>query len=106
RPSQRVLWKIVAFRGRADLGRLRVLPATTATVTLQDANNQVVETRTVTTNGFGSASGEFAVPAGRLLGAWRVASSLGGQAAVRVEEYKRPTFEAKLLEPASALRLN
>jgi hypothetical protein len=106
RPAQKVFWKIVAYRGRADLGRLRTLPNAAATVSLYDANNQQVDTRTVATNGFGSAAGEFAVPAGRLLGAWRVVSSLGGQASVRVEEYKRPTFEATLKEPPAALRLN
>ena len=62
--------------------------------------------RSLTTNAFGSASGEFTVPSGRLLGRWTVRSSLEGAATIRVEEYKRPTFEAKLLEPKDALRLN
>jgi len=63
--------------------------------------------RTVSTNDFGSASGEFVVPAGRILGGWRVESSLGPAFAfVRVEEYKRPTFEVTIQDPREPLRLN
>ena len=36
----------------------------------------------------------------------RCAPPLGGQTAVRVEEYKRPTFEVTLRDPAEPLRLN
>ena len=31
---------------------------------------------------------------------------MGGQTWIRVEEYKRPTFDAKLLDPQNPLRLN
>ncbi|HUK12825.1 MAG TPA: alpha-2-macroglobulin family protein, partial [Thermoanaerobaculaceae bacterium] len=40
------------------------------------------------------------------LGAWRISTSLGGGSTVRVEEYKRPTFEASFGEPSAPLRLN
>ena len=106
RPLQKVLWKAVAYRGRADLGRFRVEPGAVVTVTLRDANNEIVETRTATTNSFGSAAGEFSIPAGRALGAWRVETAPAGQARIAVEEYKRPTFEVKWEEPKSPLRLN
>ena len=107
RPTQTVFWKILAYRGDAKEGHLGVAPQTAVTISLVDANNQTVASRTATTNDFGSAAGEFAIPAGRALGAWRVASSLGEAAAsVRVEEYKRPTFEVKLEDPKEALRLN
>ncbi len=75
-------------------------------VTLLDANGQTVESKTVTTNAYGSAAGEFALPAGRALGAWHVRCDWGGAASIRVEEYKRPTFEATLPESKEALRLN
>ncbi len=107
RPTQTVFWKVLAYRGDAKEGRLQVSPQTAVTVSLVDANNQTVASRTATTNDFGSAAGEFAIPAGRALGAWRVSSSLGeASASVRVEEYKRPTFEVKLEDPKEALRLN
>jgi uncharacterized protein YfaS (alpha-2-macroglobulin family) len=106
RPLQKVLWKAIVYSGRADEARFRVAPATTVSVTLVDANGQSVESRTVTTNAYGSVAGEFAVPAGRALGAWAVRCDGGGAASIRVEEYKRPTFEATIGESKDALRLN
>jgi hypothetical protein len=107
RPLQKILWKTLAYRGNAGEGRLAAYPRAAVTVTLYDQNNQSVEARSVTTNAFGTAAGEFTIPSGRALGAWRVSTSLGGaDASVRVEEYKRPTFEVTLKDPAEPLRLN
>ncbi len=107
RPQQKILWKALAYRGNAGAGRLAAYSGASLTVTLFDQNNQSVATRNVTTNAFGTAAGEFAIPTGRALGAWRVSTSLGGaDASVRVEEYKRPTFEVKLGDPKEPLRLN
>ncbi len=106
RPLQKVAWKVLAYRGDSSAGRFAALPATPVTVTLFDQNNQKVAESLVTTSEFGSAAGEFAIPAGRALGAWRVASSLNGAAGIRVEEYKRPTFEVTWKDPAEPLRLN
>src|SRR5512140_2940689 len=86
RPLQKVLWKAVVYRGRADEARFRVAPAATVSVTLVDANGQAVESKNVTTNAYGSAAGEFAIPAGRALGAWSVRCDQSGSAAIRVEE--------------------
>ncbi len=106
RPQQEVLWKIVAYRADALAGRFETRGESAVEVSLVDANGQVVETVSAKTNAFGSASGSFRVPTGRALGAWQVRSSLPGQASIRVEEYKRPTFEVSLAPPATALRLN
>ncbi|MFI5118900.1 MAG: alpha-2-macroglobulin family protein [Thermoanaerobaculia bacterium] len=106
RPLQKVLWKAVVFSGRGDLARWRVTPQTPVTLTLVDANGQAVESRTVSSNAYGSAAGEFSVPAGRALGVWSVRCATGGAASIRVEEYKRPTFEATLDVPKDALRFN
>ena len=106
RPGQKVLFKVVAFHGGGKESRFETLTGAKLDVELLDANHEVVETRTVTSNDFGTASGEIEIPTGRLLGAWRLRTSLGGSSALRVEEYKRPTFEVTLDEPAAALRLN
>lgn len=106
RPLQKVLWKAILYRGRPDQARFQVAPASTVSITLVDANGQAVESKAVTTNAYGSAAGEFALPAGRALGAWSVRCDWGGAASIRVEEYKRPTFEATLEEAKDALRLN
>jgi uncharacterized protein YfaS (alpha-2-macroglobulin family) len=106
RPLQRILWKVVAYRGVAGSGSYRTEADQPLSVTLEDADGQAVESKTLSTNSFGSAAGEFVIPAGRALGGWNVKSSLSGEAYVQVEEYKRPTFEVKWEEPKSSLRLN
>ena len=106
RPQQTVRWKVVAYRGGGEDSRFRTWPSTGLRVTLVDANNEEVVAENVTTNGFGSASGEFEIPSGRLLGRWRLRTSLGGNTEIRVEEYKRPTFEVAVEDPAETLRLN
>lgn len=108
RPQQKVLYKVVAYRGKQDEGRLQVAPKARLTVVLLDANHQEVAQQTVTSNDFGTAAGEFAIPAGRLLGNWRieVRGNHTGGAQLRVEEYKRPTFEVSFKDPEQPLRLN
>jgi alpha-2-macroglobulin len=113
RPQQKIFWKVLAYQGSRREGRFGVLPGQALTVTLLDANGQEVSSRTVATNGFGTASGEFEIPAGRLLGSWTLRTSTESQSKVRemgsaslqVEEYKRPTFEVVLDDPAAPLRL-
>jgi len=107
RPGQKLYWKVLSYQGRTDLGRL--LPAANAStsVWLEDINGERVAEATKTTNSFGTASGEFVIPAaGRPLGAWRLRSSPNGLSQIRVEEYKRPTFEVAIKDPDKPLRLN
>jgi uncharacterized protein YfaS (alpha-2-macroglobulin family) len=106
RPLQKLYWKAVAYTQWPDEARFETSAATTFTVRLRDSNNQIVESKTVTTNNFGTASGEFVIPSGRALGQWHLESSRNGHAFVQVEEYKRPTFEAKILDSEEPLRLN
>ncbi|GHG72259.1 MG2 domain-containing protein [Comamonas sp. JC664] len=106
RPLQKVQWKAVAYSGRDDQARFAVKADQPLHVSLMDPNRQVVETREVRTNDFGSASGEFTIPTGRVLGAWSVTVNVGGQASIRVEEYKRPTFEVTLKDAQAPLRIN
>jgi uncharacterized protein YfaS (alpha-2-macroglobulin family) len=106
RPLQKVLWKVLAYGGTRDQARYSTLPSTPVEVSLVDPNGQKVDARTVTTNGFGSAAGEFTIPSGRLLGNWRIRSSPDGAATIKVEEYKRPTFEVVFKDTESAPRLN
>ncbi|HZI10024.1 MAG TPA: MG2 domain-containing protein, partial [Myxococcus sp.] len=106
RPLQKVLWKAVAFRGRGDQARYQTRPGERLVVVLRDPNHQQVERREVRTNAFGSAAGEFTIPTGRVLGAWAVEVLGEGGAPIRVEEYKRPTFEVTLKDPDAPLRLN
>ena len=107
RPGQPLHWQVVAWSGLLEAAQLKVNPNASLRVELRDGNNEVVATESVKTNAFGSAAGQFTLPTGRALGRWRITtqhSVRGGQ--VRVEEYKRPTFEAELNAPVDQMRLN
>ena len=107
RPGQKLFWKVLAYKGRPDLGRISPDAGSAVTVWLEDINSQRVAQASASANAFGTASGEFTIPAtGRPLGGWSLRSSPGGYASVRVEEYKRPTFEVVIKDPEKPLRLN
>ena len=106
RPTQKILWKALLYQRNAAGGSFRTLPGSAVTISLLDSNGQNVDSKTVTTNSFGTAAGEFTIPTGRMLGNWRIGSSAISAATFRVEEYKRPTFEVMLKEPTEPLRLN
>ncbi|MCC6810688.1 MAG: hypothetical protein IT381_24875 [Deltaproteobacteria bacterium] len=106
RPEQTLHFKVLAYDGNAERTKFNVTPKQWMNVWLYDGNNQLVDTKEVTTNEFGSASGTFKIPTGRLLGGWSIRTSNNGHANVRVEEYKRPTFEVSFKQAEGALRLN
>ncbi len=106
RPQQTLHWKAVAYRGGGNEIEYGTVAGTTLQVSLIDANGEEVAATEATTNDFGSVSGSFEIPEGRLLGQWRLRTSFGGQSSIRVEEYKRPTFEVEIAEPEAPLRLN
>lgn len=107
RPGQTVQWKAVTYRSGDDDRLPALAPSAKVKVQLYDANGEVVQTAEVKTNAWGSASGSFVAPPGRALGRWSVRANhptTGG--GVRIEEYKRPTFEVKFLDAEGPLRLN
>ena len=103
RPQQKLEWKILAFHGRE--ATWQNLTGKSVDVSLHDANGEQVQKVSVKTNDYGTAFGSFTIPAGRLLGEWSIRHSLQGAVGIRVEEYKRPTFEVKL-NPSGKARLN
>lgn len=105
RPAQTLKWKVVAWRAAAASDELKVVPNTEVKVVLTDANGQEIAALKVRTNEFGSASGEFPIPTGRMLGSWHL-SARGTSVGVRVEEYKRPTFEVTFRDTGAAMKLN
>ncbi len=106
RPEQKVLWKVVAYRGDRGDKKFQIDAGQIITMELRDANGETVGKAQVKTNKFGSASGEFSIPKGKLLGNWSLSSSAGGSANIKIEEYKRPTFLVEFDEKANELRLN
>ncbi|MEE9327039.1 MAG: alpha-2-macroglobulin family protein [Cocleimonas sp.] len=106
RPGQKILWKIIAYKGDSKTENYTVFPQTNGFVELKDANGKVVKKIKVKTNQYGSASGEFIAKEGLLLGRWSLSSAWNNRGkTIRVEEYKRPTFKANFEETKKILRL-
>ena len=80
RPQQKLFWKVLGYASGPGRGALTPSPETPVAVWLTDPNGEKVAEATVKTNRFGTAAGEFSIPAGRLLGRWTLQSSLGGAA--------------------------
>ncbi|NOZ85603.1 MAG: hypothetical protein GXP49_04950 [Deltaproteobacteria bacterium] len=106
RPGQKLHFKIVVYSGRRKKADYHTIAGRRVRVWLEDANRRTVADATYHTNENGTVSGSFDIPPGRLLGQWHLYTSPEGSAPVRVEEYKRPTFEVKIDDPKTPLRLN
>ncbi|MBP7866677.1 MAG: hypothetical protein KA419_12095 [Acidobacteria bacterium] len=106
RPGQTIYFKTILVRVD-DAGRnYTVLPGRPVTVVLRDPNGQEAGRLFLVTNDFGSASGQFTVPSGRLTGLMTLlAESCQGSDQFRVEEYKRPKFRVEMETPKTAFKL-
>ncbi|MCB0793101.1 MAG: hypothetical protein KDB88_00060, partial [Flavobacteriales bacterium] len=99
RPGQTLHFKGIVVRGKA--ADHHVLMHSDRTIALHDANGERVQELTVTTDAYGSFSGSFMVPQGRLLGDMSLREA-HGTASFRVEEYKRPRFKVLVDEPRAS----
>ncbi|MDD2476582.1 MAG: alpha-2-macroglobulin family protein, partial [Dysgonamonadaceae bacterium] len=90
RPGQVVHFKAVAVSTLNN--KHTAVPNKKIEFTLVAFVNQEVAKQTLTTNEFGSASGEFVLPQGMIPGGFSIKANNTFQHFV-VEEYKRPTFE-------------
>ena len=110
RPGQDVKYKVTAilreprgFRAYDGKNKLRI--------TVRDQNWQELFRKDLPFTGLGSASGDFTIPQGRLLGQYSITAELqeygrnfSGVSEIRVEEYKRPEFEVKLAAAEAAFK--
>ena len=90
RPGQTVFVKGIAYRSASDTAHVVVDRG--YVLQLLDANNKVVATKTLITNEFGSFTTDFSLPTVTLNGQFCLKTDFGSTY-IRVEEYKRPTFE-------------
>lgn len=106
RPLQKILFKVVAYQGKD--GNFEAAKAgEVVKVNLLDSNGRVAGQESVKLNTFGTGSGEFLIPKGKPLGGWQLRSlAFSGSSYIKVEEYKRPTFEANFKDADAPLRLN
>ena len=107
RPGQTVYFKGLCLSVDRQNNDYRRLVKQAVRVVFRDANRQEIASLDLVSNDFGSLSGSFTAPADRLTGAMSLATeSPRGSCTVRVEEYKRPKFEAVLDVPDKEFRLN
>ena len=92
RPGQTVYVKGIAYSQNTDSAWVRT--SADFELLLLDANRQEVASQAVRTNEFGSFSARLVLPSSCLNGVFTL-TTRGGEASrlVRVEEYKRPSFE-------------
>ncbi len=91
RPGQTVHFKTISLDIDVD-GLPTIHEGKSLVLHLKDANGQEVDKISVKANDFGSASGSFVLPTGRLTGTFSIAVEHGYKY-FEVEEYKRPKFD-------------
>ncbi|MBV6881598.1 MG2 domain-containing protein [Epilithonimonas ginsengisoli] len=101
RPGQIVYFKVIATGINGETQKMKTLEKVKLNITLNDTNNEELQTLKLTTNEFGSVNGSFTLPKNKLNGNFsievdddsNVAYNISGYADFQVEEYKRPKFE-------------
>ena len=95
RPGQTVHVSVLAFKTIREW-TTQVMPNQHLNLSLRDANYKIVKEVEVETDEFGAAEADFVLPTTGLTGTFMLQSSLGHSShGIRVEEYKRPTFEVE-----------
>ena len=105
RPGQTVYFKAVLYRKLIDKDR-ELIKGKTVNVRFRDTNWQVISEQRLTSNDFGSVDGSFSIPQGLLNGNMMIEFPEYGSTSIRVEEYKRPTFEVAFEPVSSNFELN
>jgi len=95
RPGQTVYFKGIYTSTNNDQNK--IIANENVNVVFYDANYQKVADVNVRTNEYGTFNGTFTIPNGLLNGNFQIYTSIGSKY-IKVEEYKRPKFEA-LINP-------
>jgi uncharacterized protein YfaS (alpha-2-macroglobulin family) len=105
RPSQTVFFKgiLIEKTGENEFQEItgeknppRIVPNESVEITFFDVNHQKINSLQVKTNQYGTFNGSFTAPSAGLLGNMTISSNKNGTVNLKVEEYKRPKFEAKI----------
>ena len=104
RPGQTVHVKGIVYNQKGE--EANVVQGKTYHLTLHDVNGKELSAADVRTNDFGSFQSSFVLPAAALNGTFSIRTNNGeGYKAIKVEEYKRPTFEIAFEPVKEAYRL-
>lgn len=110
RPGQTVHYKVIGYTGKDN--NFKVASEKKVSLVIRNSSYQVLETKELTTNDYGSASGSFTLSLGGPFGQFNMSASINGENnynnghSFSVEEYKRPTFETKIDYPKEEAKLN
>lgn len=104
RPGQTVYFKAVIRRD--DDAVLSVLPEhSEVTVRIRDSRNNVVQTRQLIGNQFGTVNGEFTIAEGAMLGNYAVEIVLNDEShsqIFKVQDYRKPDYEVIVATDAAS----
>ncbi len=103
RPGQTVYFQGIVTRSQGE--NLSLVNGYSENVSFRDANWQEITSAKFTTDEYGSFSGSFVIPTDRLNGVFHLNANRGNTT-IRVEEYKRPTFEVNFEQPKEQYKLN
>lgn len=107
RPGQTIHYKGIVVSIDKGKGEYTTIAKRDVTVVFNDPNGKEVARAEVTTNGYGSFSGNFTAPRDRGTGQMSI-TLMGaelGEVWFSVEEYKRPKFKVTLDAPKAAAKL-
>ncbi len=103
RPGQTVYFQGIVTRKQGE--DLSLASNFSEKVSFRDDNWQEITSANFNTDEYGSFSGSFVIPTDRLNGVFHLNANRGS-VTIRVEEYKRPTFEINFEQPKEQYKLN
>ena len=103
RPGQTVYFQGITTRRQGE--DLSLVSNYNEKISFKDANWQEISAANFTTDEYGTFSGSFVIPTDRLNGTFHLNAN-NGSTTIRVEEYKRPTFEVNFEKPKEQYKLN
>lgn len=107
RPGQDIFYKAILMTRDFNTRNSKILEQKKIKIYFKDANGELIDSSSITTNNFGSIHGRFTIPEVRLNGRFSIsAEGISGMQTVSVEEYKRPKYQVNLLPEKEAYRFN
>ncbi len=107
RPGQTVFFKGIVVSTDTTGRKSAIIPGFKTNIVLYDVNHQQVATIAVTSNEYGSFSGNFKLPEGVLNGQFFIKDEVTNNISYfNIEEYKRPKFSVEVKKPEGSYRIN
>ncbi len=107
RPGQTVYFKGIVITEDYETSKSKVYANYKSTIILDNASGETTDSLQLTTNEFGSYTGNFKFPQHSLNGMFQLRDhELEGEVSFSVEEYKRPKFYADFEKIKASYRIN